>query len=436
MDVVAIDDLSGSELLDHVGGLVRARDRLEVDILKAAVQHASLHHRDTLDPAESRRPGRERARRLGGAGTPEVTEFAAAELGARLGVSTVSAGMLMADGLDLRHRLPALWRRVEAGEVRVYLARLVARKSRELTPEQAASVDARVAPYADGRLTWTRFQGFVDGVVAAADPEATAERERLAAEQHVARPTQRDNEHGLRGFYIRAPLATVAVLDSALGRIARILEDLGDTDTLERRRVKALLVLSRPDLASTLICEASDHSDAGPTATIDWGELLPRVVVHLHVYAGQDAEGIARVEGCGPVTESWVRDHLSPHARVIVRPVLDIEGLAPVDCYEIPERHRRAVHLMTPADTFPFSSSLEPDQIDHTVPFRHGPDAVGAGQSRVGNYGPMSTPHHRLKTFGRWTVKQPFPGIYLWRDPHGALYLVDHTGSRAVGRAA
>jgi hypothetical protein len=48
----------------------------------------------------------------------------------------------------------------------------------------------------------------------------------------------------------------------------------------------------------------------------------------------------------------------------------------------------------------------------------------------------MSTPHHRPKTFGRWTVKQPFPGIYLWRDPYGALYLVDHTGTRALRRVS
>jgi len=48
----------------------------------------------------------------------------------------------------------------------------------------------------------------------------------------------------------------------------------------------------------------------------------------------------------------------------------------------------------------------------------------------VGNYGPMTTFHHRIKTHGRWQLKQPFPGIYLWRDPHGAFYLVDHTGTR------
>ena len=91
---------------------------------------------------------------------------------------------------------------------------------------------------------------------------------------------------------------------------------------------------------------------------------------------------------------------------------------------------------MTPADSFPYSSSLHPAEIDHTEPYRHGATATGAGQSRIGNYGPLSTSHHRLKTFGRWQVKQPFPGLYLWRDPHGEFYLVDHTGTRQLGRTA
>jgi hypothetical protein len=486
MDVRAIEDMSGGELLDHVGDLAATRNRCEVEMLKAAVQHALLHNPSTLDPAEAGKPGREKARRRGGEGTPQVTDFAAAELGARLGMSDISAWMLMSDGLDLVYRLPKLWARVEAGEARVYLARLVASRTRELSEEQAAEVDARIAKYADGRLTFSRFQARLDGLVAAADPKATAEAEQKAAQQQVARATRPadDNaDHGLRGFYIKAPTRTVLVFDAALQRIADILRDLGDTDTVDKRRVKALLVLSRPDLAAELLAayhawadrpddpagdppgDADQPEDAdpldgpeayGPVATtgspsgprigprtgpkpvIDWAKLLPQVVINVHTYgeeaAQQAGEAIARVEGCGPITESWIKHHLTASAKVTVRPVLDIEGLAPVDAYEIPDRHRRAVHLMTPADTFPFSSSLDPAQVDHTVAFTHGQSAVGAGQSRIGNYGPMSAPHHRLKTFGRWTVKQPFPGIYLWRDPHGVYYLVDHTGTRQLPR--
>ena len=350
--------------------------------------------------------------------------------------------------------------------MRVYLARLVARRTRDLTTEQARYVDGRVARYADGRLTWTRFQALVEAVVKAADPESAAARERAAAERQVALPTRSDDD-GMRGFFIRAPFATIAVFDAALARIAQILADLGDTDTLDRRRVKALLVLARPDIAADLIAAyqawrdrpadpdtpspdipspdipSSDMPEAppepqhtGPRPDVDWSRMLPTVTVFVHCYGGVDSDGVARVEGGGPVTEAWIRDHLGPQARFTVRPVLDVAGQAPVDSYEIPERHRRAVHLMTPADTFPFSSSLDPSQVDHTEPYRQGPDAVGAGQSRVGNYGPLTTPHHRLKTFGRWRVRQPFAGVYVWRDPYGALYLVDHTGTRALGRAA
>lgn len=36
--------------------------------------------------------------------------------------------------------------------------------------------------------------------------------------------------------------------------------------------------------------------------------------------------------------------------------------------------------------------------------------------------------------FARWQVEQPFPGIDVWQDPYGALYLVDHTGTRRLGQ--
>ena len=149
------------------------------------------------------------------------------------------------------------------------------------------------------------------------------------------------------------------------------------------------------------------------------------------------SDGIARVEGVGPVTEAYINRHLTHSADVTVTPVLDLEGQAPVDGYEIPDRHRQAVHLMTPADTFPFASSLDPrrQQIDHTEEYDPGA-LVGAGQSRIGNYGPMTQFHHRVKTHGNWDVQQPYPGIFIWRDPHGAYYLVDHTGTRRLRAAA
>jgi hypothetical protein len=54
------------------------------------------------------------------------------------------------------------------------------------------------------------------------------------------------------------------------------------------------------------------------------------------------------------------------------------------------------------------------------------------GTTALDNLGPLTRYHHRVKTHGGWQVTQPFNGIFLWRAPHGALYLVDHTGTRQL----
>ena len=454
----AIDELTEAELLDHADEVSRIQRECEAQVLRIAVQQAILHNPDTLDPELSKLPGRERARQFGGVGTPDVAEFAAADLGARLGISSGSAHSLMADALDLMIRLPQLWRRVEALEVKASYARFVARRTRDLTVEQASYVDERVAESADGRIPWTRFEDLVTGVVVASDPESAAQREQDNARRQVANPT-RSTQEGMRGFFIRAPFAIIAMLDARVQWIADILAALGDTDELDARRVKAIAILANPREAVALVeafvqwrerpetsgddqtgdeqtpdTQTTDtqtkDGQVGDRPTIDWSQIFPSVTVFAHVYVGSETAHIARVESHGPVTEAWIRQHLGPHARFTIRPVLDLAGQAPVDAYEIPERHRQAVHLMTPADTFPWGASTSrTQQIDHTEAFDHrGPP----GQSRVGNYGPMTAFHHRIKTHTRWQVRQPFPGIYVWRDPHGAAYVVDHSGTRRI----
>ncbi|MDQ6527305.1 hypothetical protein RB608_27065, partial [Nocardioides sp. LHD-245] len=37
-----------------------------------------------------------------------------------------------------------------------------------------------------------------------------------------------------------------------------------------------------------------------------------------------------------------------------------------------------------------------------------------------------------IKTHAGWQARHPFPGIVIWRDPHGAHYLVDPTGTRRI----
>lgn len=422
-----LEDLSGKELLDQVDALHAQQRRTELLILQAAYQHAVLNIEETIDPQRTAF-GRERAVFLGGEGTPKVAEFAAADLGGRLQLSPFAAGLLMADALDLRHRLPQLWGRVRAMEVKVSYARYVAKKTRELSPARAAYVDERVVESADGRLPWSRFAALVEAAIIASDPVASAEAEERAAKAQFAQPTQSD-EHGLRGFYIRADFATIARFDAAVAYFADALSALGDTRSLDERRVTAVLILANPTHAVDLLQAYAEWREAdGAAPVVDLAKLMPVVQVFVHV-SSEDNE-VTRIEGVGPVSPTWVRHHLGEKCRFKITPVIDLALQAPVDAYEIPDRHRQAVHLMTPADVFPFATNTtRGKQIDHTVPYQPG---APPGQSRIGNYGPLSTTHHRIKTFGGWEVKQPLPGIFLWRDRYGATYLVDHTGTRRI----
>ena len=419
-----IDELVGipeGEFLDELEVMGVRQRALEVEVLRMAYAWTVRHPGEGVDPAEAGWPGREQGRAFGGDGTPRVAEFAAAVFGTRLGLSAAAGRSLMADALDLRHRFPQLWARVEALEVRVSYARYVVRQCRELGRGPAGYVDARVAESADGRISWARFEHLVAGLIVASDLEAARVAEERAARATFTKRT-RGGAHGMATFFVRADVAVIeAIQQRVTAMAARLDESYGAT--ADERRVAALL-----------------HLVAGREPGTDSADLLPQVQLFVHTYAASPeapSEGIARVEGHGAVTQEWVRERLGPRVRFTIRPVLDLAAQAPVDAYEIPDRHRRAVRLMTPFDVFPFANATsETMQIDHTVPYDEGRDPRGSppGQSRIGNYGPMTAFHHRVKTHGGWQVQQPFPGIYVWRDPHGGTYLVDHTGTRRLKR--
>jgi len=74
-----LDEMSEDDLLACADACAETIRTAEVDLLQIAYQWAITHHPGRIDPSDADRPGRERARRLGGQGTPEVCEFAAAD---------------------------------------------------------------------------------------------------------------------------------------------------------------------------------------------------------------------------------------------------------------------------------------------------------------------------------------------------------------------
>ena len=98
----------------------------------------------------------ETLRQVASDGTPGVAEFAVLELSTRLGVSRESAMSLLCDALNLRHRLPGIWRLMDAGKLPVWQARRFAVVTSGLTLAQALAVDARLAASADARCSTSR----------------------------------------------------------------------------------------------------------------------------------------------------------------------------------------------------------------------------------------------------------------------------------------
>jgi hypothetical protein len=185
MTATALADMSEDDLLALAGERADTIREAEADLLRIAYQWAVMHSPDRITSGD--RPGGEKGRLHGGDGTPLVSEFAAPELGARIGRTTFAARQLMADAMDLHHRSTDLWARVEAGEVRASYARHVVKQTRHLSQDEAQYVATAVAESADGRIPWSRFEALVEATVAKANTAVAREKEERAARAVFAR---------------------------------------------------------------------------------------------------------------------------------------------------------------------------------------------------------------------------------------------------------
>ena len=473
-DLVELDaagTLAAAEANEHT--LITAETRR----LQIAAHWADLHPGDSVPP--SRLPGTERPVRFGGEGTPTVRDFAPAELGCVLRMSDGSAARLIGDALDLRHRLPLTWAAAQAGQVPAHQVRRIATATRHLSFDQATSVDQQLTP-ALGAVSWGRLQTLLDAAIYQADPDGAEQQAAAAAQQRFVR-LGRNSEHGLKLIIAKAAAGDAIWFKATIDRIADILAKQGDTDTIDVRRSKAIGILAQPALALQLLCQHQGDDWDGPAEPADAepGDLEPSeaelcepepsdpaspetessdgshrslqltpppfdpdrarpratVYVHLSAEALTAGTGIARVEDVGPVLLGRLSTLLGGHCQISLKPVIDLPaGHTPTDAYEIPASLREQLLLRNPADVFPYAATLSRSiDVDHTIPYLS-PDKGGPpGQTRLGNLGPHTRHHHRLKTHGRWQVRQPEPGTWLWRSPHRRTYLVNASGTHPLG---
>ncbi|WP_374454481.1 hypothetical protein [Nocardioides sp.] len=454
------DEASATHVLGLATHALRARRLAEVEELRLGIQWAVLHGhpRDDRDPMAT----------PGGDGTPSVREHAIPELAMARETHPATTRALIADGLDLVHRLPSTWAVVEAGDCEPWVARKVAVIARALLADQVVRVDRAVAKAIAGHAPSTVLE-VARAKVIEADPEThRAEQERSRHQRYVS--LSRSDELGYRHLIARVTAGDAAWLDAMLDRIADILATtMGADHNHDELRSIAMGWLARPaDLLKLLLDHTdTDHTDAEHTDaehndqtehtdtdepegrpawapdhladTIDKLATMParrlakmrgrgRLFVHLTDDALRTGTGVARIEGLGPIDVRQLAEVLG-HADITVTPVLDLRMRRRVDAYEHPAVIKDHVWTQTGGDCFPYTprtATRDSVDYDHAVPYD---DTGPPGQTGPHNSGPLRRRHHRTKTHGGLTTRVVGPGRHLWQTPHGQAFLVDHTGT-------
>ncbi|MFS3126765.1 hypothetical protein ACLM5J_00010 [Nocardioides sp. Bht2] len=174
-------------------------------------------------------------------GTPAVAAFAAEEFATASGVSRYTALSLLADALDLHHRLPRLWAQVELLEVPGWKARRVAELTRKLSAEAAAWFDTQLA--IGERYGWKTIERMLAIAVAKFHPELI--RDKTGPLSKADWDVRLNHRYGPEGTASGTSRLDVTGDSLDLSRFhdlvceeAERLKRAGDKDTLNQRKAK------------------------------------------------------------------------------------------------------------------------------------------------------------------------------------------------------
>jgi hypothetical protein len=301
LDEVDIADMSTAQLADSVVVCHHAHQAAGCRMLILAAAWADTHPRRAtqLNEAGKPFPGGDRGRIFGAQSNPEASEFCPVEFGALQATSTAAAALLIADALDLRHRLPLIWYRVTASEISPSKARRVAQATRELSDEAAGLVDRGIVEHL-ATLPWNRFLLVLSALIIEADPKAAEHRAQAAERDRFVRARQA-NPAGLKLLIAQANAGDVLTFMAMVNRIADILAFDGDSDPVDVRRSKAIGILAQPAYALHLLITHQNQADK-PNATKE--TLLRTDRARTHDFQAEDVERIDRRFADAAVTEA------------------------------------------------------------------------------------------------------------------------------------
>ncbi|TQK71194.1 hypothetical protein [Nocardioides sp. SLBN-35] len=413
-------DAGAAELLAAEEAGVRHRRQLEVDALLRLLAWCDLH---SLDPqsqpgAVPVRFGGDRLVRLGGEGTPQTSELCMAEFAVASNAGWIATSHRAAAALDLRHRLPRLWERVQRLDVEVWVARRITDLSRNLTRAAVEIVDISLAAACD--LTPGKLIELAEARIIEADPQA--HRDRIAAEE--ARITLRLPNAGALEFTTSVEELAQALADH------HVPDDEDDVATMDQLRARAVELLADPHAAVRFL-EGLREPETPPAPTTTRAPRRATVYVHIDaaVLAGL-ATGVARVEDLGPMLLEQIAA-LVRHRSIDLHPVIDLNSGTAVDAYEHPTACKERTQLRTGGDVFPHSASRT-RRLDHDHVTPYDKDGPPGQTGDLNDAPPLTRRHHRAKTHLPYRTRQLGLGAYRWQTPHGLLRVVTRYGTTVV----
>ena len=238
-------------------------------------------------------------------------------------MSTDAGKRYVGHALELRHRLPRVWRRVQSGGLRPWLARRIAEKTLLLSPWTPLSfVDRHVAPTAH-RIGPVQLDRLVDEAIGRSCP--TAERRapgdggRPVLHGRVPAAHAYDGTLAVHG---ELDIADAMELETAIQTVAAQLKDLGSEESLDVRRSMAVGELARRELALDLFdrwLRRAPRARLETTPPPEGRALRPPLRRRPHRHTG-----VARVErGNHLVTTGQAQDWCNVADQLVVQPVRD-----------------------------------------------------------------------------------------------------------------
>jgi uncharacterized protein DUF222 len=411
------DDLQKQAVLDTIVERRRTADQAEADVLTLAVQYAALHPVTDSDDAAAwvvNQPltGPPDTLPVTAVGVPAVAEQAVVELGAALGISYRSALSLVADAVELHHRLPRLWDLVQAGRFAAWKARRVAAQTVTLSADVVAFVDRHVSVTARRGHLPKNLPALIHEAIAQCDPDLA---EGIEDAKLRERDVRFDHLASTATTCLTAVLDTLDAIDleNRISELATRMLALGDTSPLGVCRAHALGLLA----GAQTILDLESERPKGSGATL-----------YLHVDADdlEAGAGAGRVENLGAATLTLLQDWLARVGKVTVRPVLDLGRDDSVDRHDPPALMRETVVLRDGHCVFPGCTiDARRCDLDHMQAYVSPDDGGPPGQTSPANLACLCRRHHRAKTFDGWSYRRTSSTSYEWFSPHGRR-LVTH----------